>query len=66
LVEQRRKGGWRRLARLRTNRNGIFRKRLRRRGSGAVRARLVEARRERSLPFELMPTPDKSVTIFGD
>lgn len=64
-VEQRRNGAWRRLGRLRTNRHGIFRKRLRRRGGGDVRARLVGTPRERSLPFELKPTPDMSVTIFG-
>jgi hypothetical protein len=65
LVEQRKNGRWRRLDQLRTNRHGIFRKRLRRRGGGEVRARLADAPRERSVPFELKPTPDMAVTIFG-
>jgi hypothetical protein len=67
LVEQRRPNGhWKRLKRLRTNRHGLFKKRLKRSGRGPVRATLVGAAKDRSLPFELKPTKDMSVTIFGE
>ena len=67
VIEQRRKrGGWRRLARLRTTRSGIFISRLRRHGPGAVRARIGGNPGERSLPYKLESTPDADVRIFGD
>jgi hypothetical protein len=64
-VEQRRGGRWRPLGRIRTDRAGIFRARLRRKGKGPVRARTRLERKERSLPFELGPTKDVVVPIFG-
>jgi hypothetical protein len=66
VIEQRRKrGGWRRLKQLKTDSNGIFRSRPRRRGRGPVRARISEPARERSLPFQLKPTRDIPVRLFG-
>ena len=66
IVEQRRRrGGWRRLRRLRADRHGIFSARPRTRAKGALRARTTSGRGERSLPFKLMKTPDLPVTAFG-
>jgi hypothetical protein len=72
IVEQRRRrGGWRRVRRLRANRHGIFSARPRTRAKGALRARIPTTRRgsgraERSLPFSLMKTPDVPVPVFGN
>jgi hypothetical protein len=60
LVQQRRDGRWRRLARLRTDRFGIFRARLRA-GSGPLRATGAGSR---SLPFSLHRPPDLHVSPF--
>ena len=66
-VEQRRpSGNWRELTQVRTDRDGILSGRVRRVGGGPVRARMLEPQRERSLPFELKPTPDIPVRIFGE
>jgi hypothetical protein len=66
-IEQRRRhGGWHVLKQLRTDGDGIFKGHARRAGRGAVRARMFEPERERSLPFELKPTPDMAVRIFGE
>jgi hypothetical protein len=60
LVQQRRNGRWRALARLRTDRFGIFRARLHA-GAGPLRATGVGAR---SLPFSLHRPPDLHVSPF--
>jgi hypothetical protein len=67
-IEQHRRngGGWRVLRQLHTDRDGIFKGRVRRAGPGAVRARMVRPERERSLPFELKPTPDMAIPVFGE
>jgi hypothetical protein len=66
-IEQRRANGrWRELKRLRTDRYGILRGDVRRAGPGPVRGRMLEPERERSLPFELKPTPDLGIRIFGE
>jgi hypothetical protein len=65
LVEQKKKGGWRKLRELKANRFGVFKGRLKRRGRGPVRATVREPARERALPFELKPTPDIPVRLFG-
>ena len=66
LVEQRRGGGWRRVARLRSDRHGIFQDRLRRRGRGPLRARLAgkSAATKRSLPFSLKVPKDRPAVIL--
>ena len=64
-VEQRGNKGWRPLKTMDTNRFGIFRTRIRTRGDGPLRARIPDPPRARSLPFELMETPDFFVKIFG-
>ena len=65
IQQKRRSGRWRTRARVRTSRYGIFKDRLKA-GSGPLRARMLKPSRERSLPFELMPTPDMPVRIFGE
>jgi hypothetical protein len=73
VIEQRGKERWRRLGELHANRNGIFRKRLRVKGKGPVRARVVGPAtatgpvrgRARSVPFALEETPEFPVTVFG-
>jgi hypothetical protein len=66
IVEQKRRaGGWKLLERIGTNRYGVFKDRLKA-GRGPLRARTLEPSRERSLPFELKPTPDMPVRIFGE
>jgi hypothetical protein len=52
----------RKLARLKTNRNGLFTKTLRRKGNGDLRARFG---RERSVPFSLTEPPDRPGNPFG-
>jgi hypothetical protein len=66
VIEQRRKrGGWRRLERLRTKRSGIFLTHPRRHGLGPVRARIAGPGGERSLPYKLEATPDEVIRVFG-
>ena len=67
LIEQRKKsGGWRTVARLQSNGDGIFRKRVPRRGEGAVRARLAgETDAEsKTLPFSLNRPKDRPAVIL--
>ena len=66
LIEQRRKrGGWRRLDKLRVGRSGVFRSRPKKPGPGAVRARMTKPVRERSLAFGLWASPDADIHVFG-
>ena len=68
IVEQTFRGGWRRAARLRSNRFGIFSARLRLPQVGSLRARLVPggaAGSGVSLAFSLKRPPDRFVRIFG-
>src|SRR5918995_1109445 len=60
LIEQRRDGGWRRLARRRTDRFGIFQARLPA-GAGPLRATGAGFT---SLPFSLKRPPDRQVSPF--
>jgi hypothetical protein len=64
VVEQRVGRRWRRLARLRSNRYGIFSKRLRTHRRGRLRARLPR-KREASVPFSLTRPPDQPFYPFG-
>jgi hypothetical protein len=64
VVESRGRQGWRRVARLRASRHGIFSAAL----SPSVRSRLVRARLpngEASLPFRVVPTRDRPMFAFG-
>jgi hypothetical protein len=54
---------WRRVAKLRSNGNGIFSRRLKTRRRGAFRAVLPGG--EKSLSFSLRRPPDRSVNPFG-
>jgi len=65
IQQRRRNGRWQTLERVKTNRYGIFKDRLKA-GGGPLRARMLDSSRERSLPFELMETPDIPVRIFGE
>ena len=72
VIEQRRRSGWRRIGELRANGDGIFKKKLRARREGAVRARVLGQRATgasradtQSVPFDLKKTPDVAVTVFG-
>jgi hypothetical protein len=69
LIEQGAGMNWRALGTLRANRYGIFSGRLRRRGSGSVRARLAGAAGQQptgqSLPFRPVRLPDRHVDPFG-
>ena len=69
LIEQRAGTNWRSLGALGANRYGIFSGRLRRRGSGLVRARLAGAAglqpTGQSLPFAPVRLPDRRVDPFG-
>jgi hypothetical protein len=67
LIEQRKGGGWRRIAKLRANRDGIFKKkRIRRRGRGPLRARLEGEKGDaaKSLPFSLKQPKDRPAIIL--
>ena len=65
LIEQRKPRGWTRVARLRSDRDGIFQKRVRRDGRGPVRARLAGETGElaRTLPFSLKRPRDRPAAI---
>jgi hypothetical protein len=65
VVEHNRGHGWRRVARLRTNRYGIFTRKLRAKPRGKMRARLLRPR-TRSLPFSLKRVRDRPVNPFGE
>jgi hypothetical protein len=64
VVERKRRGRWVRVARLRADRYGIFRRHLGSRRRGRYRARLGRSR-DASLPFALKRTPDLAVDPFG-
>jgi len=64
VVEQRSGGRWRRLASLRSDRYGIFQRKLRPRGSGDMRARLSRGG-AKALPFSLRRPADLPVCPFG-
>lgn len=66
VIEQRVKGRWRPLARLRAGGSGIFQRRARARGTGDVRARMTAPRRLVSPAFSLKRVPDRPVNPFGD
>jgi hypothetical protein len=69
VVERKGAGGWRRLASLRTDRYGVFTRRLAgvTAGNGFVRARLAGASSAAagSQPFSLKPPPDRFIHPFG-
>lgn len=64
LIQQRVRGKWRRLERIRTNSHGIFSLRLRRLGSGSVRARLRNGE-PAAASFSLAPDRYPPATPFG-
>jgi hypothetical protein len=64
VVEQAAGRRWKRLAKLRANRYGIFSRRIRSSRKGRVRARVLKPA-ERSLPFSLKRPPDLPVNPFG-
>jgi hypothetical protein len=64
LIEQRRGSRWRLLRIVRSDRNGIFQARAKRRGGGSVRARL-SGTRTASRPFSLVRPSDLRVNPFG-
>ena len=66
LIEQQTKNGWRRVARVRSNGDGIFRKRVPRRGKGPARARLAGEKGDESktLPFSLKRPKDRPAVIL--
>ena len=63
VVEQRRGGRWHRLAKLRSDGDGIFRRALRGRGAGDLRARLGSVS---SAAFSLRRPADRAVNPFGN
>lgn len=64
VVEQRVHTRWKRIGLLRSNRNGIFRGRLRLSGRGPLRAR-PERSGPTARPFSLVRPPDRRVNPFG-
>jgi hypothetical protein len=65
LIERRSQHGWTRVARLGTDRHGIFRRHIRTSKHGDLRVRIPGTAR-RSLPFTLLKkTPDLAVNPFG-
>lgn len=63
VLERRLRRGWRRLAVLRANRHGIFRRTFKIRRGGYIRARAASG--ELSLPFAVKKTRDRRVCPFG-
>jgi hypothetical protein len=63
LVQRSAGRGWKTVARLRTDRFGLFSKRLGGRLDGSLRA--VLDRRDASVPFALKRPPDMQVWPFG-
>jgi hypothetical protein len=63
IVEQATGHGWRKLATLRTNKHGIFHRRVHRRNSRPLRAHLAGG--AASLPFSLHRPRDRTVNPFG-
>jgi hypothetical protein len=64
IIEQSFKGGWNRLAILRTDPFGIFQRSFRRPATGSVRASLAGLP-DRATPFGLKPVADRSYNPFG-
>jgi hypothetical protein len=64
IVEQSFKGGWNRLAILRTDQYGVFQRSFRRPATGRVRAQLA-GRPDRAIPFNLRQVPDAFYNPFG-
>ena len=68
VVIERRAGGWRKVATLRSDGNGIFMATVKTRKRGFLRARLLPSpgrEAELSVPFSLKRVPDRSVDPFG-
>ena len=65
VVIERRAGGWKQVATMRTDRYGIFTRTLRTAKRGFMRARLVSGQGELSVPFSLKRVPDRPVNPFG-
>lgn len=63
VLERRFRGGWTRLAVLRANRHGIFRRTFKMRRGGSMRARVATG--EISLPFAVKKTRDRRFCPFG-
>ncbi len=63
-VERSSGGKWKRIATLRTNRYGIFSRRLRTSRRGKLIARLADGS-ETSVPFSLKRPPDRKINPFG-
>ena len=63
IIEQATRRGWRRLARVRANRHGIFQRRVHRRNARPVRARIAGG--AKALPFSLHKPRDRTVNPFG-
>jgi Cellulase (glycosyl hydrolase family 5) len=64
IIQQSFKGGWARIATLRTDGSGIFQKRFRRPATGLVRARLVGLP-DKTLAFRLRRGFDQTYDAFG-
>ena len=64
IVEQQLTLGWRRVARMRPNRHGIFSGRFRNAAQGFVRARLAN-RKDAAIPFSLVIPPDRPGCPWG-
>jgi hypothetical protein len=64
IIEQSFKGGWNRLAILRTDRFGIFQRSFKRPATGSVRASLAGLP-DRAIAFGLKPVADRSYNPFG-
>lgn len=65
LVDQSFQGGWRRLAVLHADANGIFQQRFAVSPTGSVRARTVGAGAAAAVPFSLKSVPDQFFNPFG-
>jgi hypothetical protein len=64
-VEKKARKGWRRVARIRADRWGVFSRRIRTRPRGRLRARFGRGANRRSEPFSLRRPPDRPVNPFG-
>jgi 5-hydroxyisourate hydrolase-like protein (transthyretin family) len=65
VVERRSGAKWRRVARLRTDRNGIFQRRLRRQPGTAYRARMTQSGGAQTVAFALKAPPNRRYNPFG-
>ena len=64
LIEQSIGQQWRKLVVIRSDRNGLFWRKVTTRRVGSVRAQIMETK-ERSLPFGVAPVPDQIFNPFG-